>query len=233
MTDFERRTVVSPRGNEVRICARADTSDLAVIGSTFGIFGETPEDEYQLAELYPLAGSAIDIGAHVGSISLALLADNPDLRVTAIEPLAENVAVFRASLAENGWTDRARIVTGAIAPGGTAAINWNFSSTDYLVTNRYIGGMELGASGEYETVEVATVTLGELVTDDTVLAKLDCESCEWTAFRDPAVKRIPTIVAEGHGQNWLAKAEKLLGKSHDIEVLANMGGTGVIRAVAR
>src|SRR6266550_4558625 len=104
-------TVQSPRGNDVTVHYREDTSDLSTIGSSFRLWGNLV-DEYQLGSLPPLTGLAIDVGAHIGTVTLALLADHPDLRVTAVEPLPDNLDVLRASLAENGWTDRATVIKG-------------------------------------------------------------------------------------------------------------------------
>lgn len=224
--------VESPQGRNVRLHYREDTSDLATIGSTFRLWGKI-EDEYRLGELPPLTGTAIDVGAHVGSITFALLADHPDLRVIAVEPLAENCAVLRATATENGWQDRLTVVEGAITRRKTARIAYDFAGDEYLTNHRYIGGMEAGTKVVHQTAVVPGVTLSSLIGDGCALLKVDCEGCEWDLLADPAIARVERIVGEGHPKNWLARVHKLLDATHDIEVLDDRGGPGTFRAVRR
>ena len=230
---LDTKVMTSPRGAELTAYYRTDTSDLSILASSLGIWGKQG-DEYGLKDLH-LSGTAIDIGAHIGSVTLALLADNPDLRVVAVEPLHENAEVLRTSLSANGWTHRCEVIEAAIGTGRKAIdIAYDFAGTDYIHTNRFIGNMELGASGEHKTATVRSLPLSALVTSDTSFVKLDCESCEWIAFKAKSTTaKIPLLVAEGHGDKWRERAERLLGDSHDIEILSDMGGTGVFRAVRR
>ena len=230
---MERHVVYSLKKKlPVKTITRENTSDLSMFAASMTLWGRTA-DEYKLSELPDLEGVALDIGAHIGSVTLALLADHPGLRVIAVEPLVDNANLLREMLAENGWTDRCEVIVGAIAKGKTAQIAWDFSETDYLVAQRYIGGLGLGTLGTHEMVEVPALKMRNLVTADTVFAKLDCESCEWEAFRDPAVLAIPWVVAEGHGDNWEAKARKVFEATHTVTVLEDHDGTGVFRAVIR
>src|SRR5207244_1548181 len=135
--------VQSPHGATVTFAYREDTSDLSTIGSTFRLWGNLV-DEYQLGTLPPLTGTAIDIGAHIGTITLALLADHPGLRVIAVEPLPENCDMIRRNLAANGWEGRARVIKVSIAKGKRARIAYDFDGADYLRNHRFIGGLTLG-----------------------------------------------------------------------------------------
>jgi FkbM family methyltransferase len=224
--------VQSPGGNEVIVHCRDDTSDLSTVGSTFRLWGNLV-DEYQLGSLPPLSGTAIDIGAHIGTITLALLADHPDLSVIAVEPLPENCDLIRTNLAANGWTDRARVVRGAIAKGKTARIAYDFAGPDYLRNHRYIGGMTLGRDAEHATITVPAVRLSDLIDGECVFLKVDCEGCEWDLLADPAIARVERIVGEGHPSDWLARVHNALDATHDIEVLSDEGGPGTFRAVRR
>lgn len=224
--------VHSPRGNPVIIHHREGTSDLATIGSTFRLWGKM-DDEYGLADLPPMSGTAIDVGAHVGSVAFALLADHPDLRVIAVEPLAENCEMLRLTAAENGWTDRIDIRHAAIAKGKSASVAYDFRGDDYLQNHRYIGGMEAGVKVPHATETVPALRLRDLVGDDSPFLKVDCEGCEFTLLDDPAIAKVERIVGEGHPKDWLARIHKLLDATHDVEVIDDRGGPGTFRAVRR
>jgi hypothetical protein len=87
-------------------------------------------------------------------------------------------------------------------------------------------------------VTVPTVTLARLVewAGGAIDAlKLDCEGCEWLALADPAVADCRVIFGEWHGDKGggFAAIADLLGATHDVESLDDLGGTGVFRATRR
>jgi FkbM family methyltransferase len=166
-------------------------------------------------------------------VTLALLADHPDLQVIAVEPLADNLATLRLSLADNGWTHRAKLVKGAIAKGKSARIAYDFDGPDYLRNHRYIGGMLLGKQGDHSTVTVPAVRLADLIEDTCPFLKVDCEGCEWDLLADPAIGRVERIVGEGHPSDWLARVHKALDATHDVSVISDEGGPGTFRAALR
>lgn len=224
--------VHSPGGRPVALAYREDTSDLSTIGSTFRLWGHL-EDEYTLRGLPPLRGTAIDIGAHIGTVTFALLADHPWLSVIAVEPLADNVAVIRETAEMNGWTNRLRIVEGAIATGETAKIAYGFAGNENLRNHRYIGNVLFGRNARHKTATVPAVRLSDLIDDPCPFLKLDCEGCEWDLLADPAIARVERIVGEGHPADWLARVHALLDATHVVTVLTDHGGPGTFRAVRR
>lgn len=223
--------VLSPKGNPATLHYRDQTSDLSVIGASWRLWGKL-EDEYHLADLPELHGTAIDVGAHVGAVATALLADHPALHVVAIEPLAENCEVIAASAAENGWTDRLTIVSAGIAKGKTARIPWNFSGEDYIVTNRYIGGLGDGALGIHDVAKVLGTSISAHITDTCAFLKMDCEGCEWIVLRDPAIAKVERIAGEYHGDPGPDGLHKALDKTHDLVIETN-GATGLFWASLR
>jgi FkbM family methyltransferase len=225
--------VWSPKGNPAILYHREDTSDLSTIGSTWNLWG-TLRDEYELQWLPPLTGTAIDIGAHVGSVAFALLADHPDLRVVAVEPLADNCAVMATTSEANGWTDRLEIIHGGIGKGKTVEIAYDFAGDDYLRNHRYIGGMALGTTTEHQTETVTALRLRDLVPEaGSPFLKVDCEGCEWALLADPAVAKVERIVGEGHPRDWLKRVHKALDATHDINVIDDREGPGTFSAIRR
>lgn len=224
--------VHSPKGRPATLTYRAGTSDLSTIGSTWRLWGKL-DDEYGLAGLPEMTGTAIDIGAHIGSVALALLADHPDLHVVAVEPLTDNCRVIAESAAANGWTDRLTLIHGAIASGETADVAYDFRGNDNLHTHRYIGGMTMGREAEHAIETVPSVTLSAIIGDGAPFLKVDCEGCEWDLLSDPAIARVEVIVGEGHPKDWASRVHELLDATHEVTVLTDFGGPGTFRAVRR
>lgn len=222
--------LTSPRGRPTSFHVRDGTSDLSIAQSTFGWQQASP-DEYRLFDLH-VAGLVVDVGAHIGTVAIAILMDNPQARVIAIEPIAENCAMIRATAEANRLSNRLTVIEGAI---GATSIPYDFTGSSYASDNRYIGGMASEAETAQAIAEVPAVTLTEIVAKYGPIEalKLDCEGCEHSALADPAVRDIPIIFGEGHGQNWRAKITAALDATHDIDIIEDNGGTGVFRAVAR
>ena len=226
--DYPLRT---PRGVPVTMEARDDTSDLSVIGSTmWGVAGSGLVDEYKLAALH-ITGRFVDVGAHVGSVVVAVLLDNPGTTAICVEPIPENVAVLRHNLELNGLAQRAEIIEGAV---GTDTVYYNFEGTEHLVTNRFISnntGMVFGQTWTSQELKVRRVELAELLPCDAM--KLDCEGGEWALFADKAIKQVPLMFGEYHYGGGPTELVKLLKRTHTVtfEHIGDVAGN--FRAVAR
>ena len=79
----------TPRGSPMLLAIRGDTNDGALAK------GLLDTDEYRLKDLPDLTGWALDIGAHVGTVTIALAIDHPGLKVIAVEPVPDNVELLR------------------------------------------------------------------------------------------------------------------------------------------
>jgi FkbM family methyltransferase len=232
------KEVQTPKGRSATLLYREDTSDLATIGATWRLWGKM-EDEYGLADLPDgLTGTALDIGAHIGSVALALLLDHPRLHVVAVEPLAENCNVIRENAERLNVQDRLTIHCAAISASDTADVVWGWQTTEnnnYWRNNRYIGNVAV--VGQVESHLIATVpglSLSSLMPkrQRVPFMKIDCEGCEWIALADPAVKRIDRIAGEYHGAPGSDGLVGLLGDTHELTI-THEGASGMFRAVRR
>jgi len=211
--------------------ARDDTSDLSVIGSTFaGVAGSGLVDEYGLADLH-VSGRFVDVGAHIGTVTVAVLLDNPDATAVCVEPIPENVAVLRHNLRLNNLTERATVIEGAV---GTDKVFYKFSGTEHLETNRFISnstGLVFGQTWTSEELPVKTIILGELLPCDAM--KLDCEGGEWALFQDRRIGEVPLLFGEYHYGGGAKDVKRLLRKSHTVtfDYIGDVAGN--FRAVAR
>lgn len=228
----------TPKGHEARYAVRAGTSDAALVA------GIITEDEYGLADLPELHGWAIDIGAHIGTVAVALALDNPDLRIIAVEALADNVRVIQESVRLNGLGERIEVILAGASDDDEApvevAFGWSRADNQpdhYMQQNRYVGGMV----GSNETSELAVVTGIGLDTltrdiDNVALLKIDCEGCEWRFLTSKAIAKCERIWGEFHEaldpSNTYAALLDLLTPTHDVEHIRG-DNVGIFRATRR
>lgn len=178
-----------PNGATVRMEVRDGTNDHNVCYSVL------TEDEYQLPT--GLTGTAIDVGAHIGSATVALLERNPDLHVVAIEPVPENVELLRRNTAP--YADRVTIIEGA-AGSGPQRIGYNWRGGETERVHRFIANQHFPASTEHDELTVPGVTLSELVERFGPIAflKIDAEGAEREFLDDPAREQVERIAGEWH-----------------------------------
>ena len=232
------RTVPSqtPKGNPVSYVIREGTSDGALLSAIVG------HDEYGLRDLPPLSGWALDIGAHIGSVAIALAVDHPDLRVVAVEPVPENVWSINESIIANNLSGRIEVVQAAAGPPGVLttdlAYDWEHVDgvdDDHMHQNRFVGNVfrEPHNRTVCSKVTVDVVSLPMLVMryGSFRFAKTDCEGGEWSFFATGA-EYVREIVGEYHDRQWPAIAE-LLADSHDVEFLGGHPGIGLFRATRK
>ncbi len=211
------------------------------------------EDEYGLAP-HAFSGYALDIGGYSGGVTIALLVDNPGLRVTVVEPVPANVDIIRRNLVLNGVADRATVVRQpAAGPDVTETLilfGWGSSHPAVhpqqipncfdcaQVHNAFVGNSTLftgNTPNEHLELVLPTVSLTDLLEDtDPAVVKIDCEAGEWSFFDDPLVSRLPLIVGEWHAAGGTqAEFAALLGATHDVTFSGPVAGPGGFVAVRR
>jgi len=233
--------VQSPYGRPLTLAYREGTTDLSAIGATNALWGHSG-NEYQLRDHPPMSGWAIDVGAHVGAVSLALAIDHPDLRVLAVEALSENCEVLRESVRLNGLSNVEVIEAAAgakvakrvpVAYGWTSAENIDDA---YVVNSRFVGGMLKDPSGTF--AYPPGVSLSSLITahgiDRVRFVKIDCEGCEWAFLRSPDIGRVDELIGEYHFGGGFAGIVDLLNATHTVTDLGGEDTTvGLFRAIVR
>jgi len=227
--------VATPKGNHAYFEVRGDTNDGALV------IGILSTDEYKLAELPTFTGWGLDIGAHVGTVAIAMAMDNPELRMIAVEPVPDNCALIRQSVIANGLQERVFIEQASLGKPGQATLPCRYAYTShtipdqgYVEQNRFIGNL-WREEGEGTYLDSPVVTLDDLAeryeVTDFAFGKADCEGCEWDGLKEGA-ERVALWVAEWHDKPYEA-VPALLGKTHDCEMLTDYGGSGIFRAVRK
>ena len=147
-----------------------------------------------------LAGSTlVDVGANIGTTSLAALAWHGFERVVAIEPDRENARLLRASAALNGLEGRVRVVEAAAG----AAVG----ESVLVRSGRNSGAHRVAGAGEAGT-RVSVTTLDALV-DEGVIA--------------PAEVGLVWIDAQGSEADVLAGASSLVERRVPLVLELGMG----------
>lgn len=214
-------TWTTPGGHAVRMAYRDGTNDWNTIESVM------TNDEYHM---HAITGRAVDIGAHIGSASVTLLMDNPDVTLTAVEPIPENIDLLRANLEQNGLTDRCTIIEGMV---GTDTVEYGFMGTEAAEHHAFIGNAaNLGGSATLQAT-ARRVRLAEFWSVD--FMKIDCEGGEWAFLDTPAVANVARIVGEWHpaGGHVQADIVALLTPTHHVTVTGPVEGPGGFRAERR
>lgn len=228
----------TPRGRPVVMHLRIGTNDHNTLYSCL------TEDEYGLKDLH-LSGWALDVGAYIGGVTVALAVDNPDLRVLAVEPVPDNVSLLMDNLLENGCTDRVPVVEGAAGPPGESrlTVHYGYRGEEHLEHHAYVGNTtladEYGGEAEHDTLDVPAYGLGFLLDqygiDELALLKIDCEGGEWAFLADPAIVRAQRIVGEWHPTKGhvLGDMLALLDATHEVVFTGPQSGPGGFSAVRR
>ena len=230
----------TPGGHLVRMTYRRDTTDWNTVSACLrNPMGATWDsgDEYHLPR--GLAGWALDLGAHIGAVTIGLLMDNPDLRVLAIEAVPENAELVRTNLALNGLTDRATVWHAAgWSKSGEMTVEYDYSGDEVAFGHRYIGSVSPWIADAPRTyVKVRSVTLKDAlkVTDGQgfVWVKTDCEGCEHPFFTGPGLKQLGVIEGEWHTRDGSPESfAARLSKTHVVEWGQGIGG-GPFKAVPK
>ena len=235
----ETRYWQTPNGNGVRLTYRADTSDWNTVSACLrNPYDATTGDEYRLPA--GLSGWGLDIGAHIGSVTIGLLLDNPDMRVVAIEAVPDNVELIRRNLEANGLTDRCVLLAGAAWKGkGTIEVEYGYTGSEVAETHAYIGSIDpwMDAPGAKQTATVPIYSLADAIKatggEDFVWVKSDCEGCEHHFLKGAGLRKVGTISGEWHRRS--GDPERFIGqlsKTHTVEWSEGIGG-GPFRAVPR
>jgi FkbM family methyltransferase len=162
------------------------------------------EGVYRLQELPFEDGNVVlDIGAHVGVVSIYLAKEHPGITVHAFEPLPENYKRLVRNITANGVSN---VVAHneAVSEDGRDLVLVTDVKSNSGGASAFVVGPDAG-----ESVTVPSVTLTEVfetyVADRCRLLKIDCEGAEYEILKDAPLERIDYIRGEFHTNEELTR----------------------------
>jgi FkbM family methyltransferase len=230
--DLAEAVFQTPGNRPVRMTYREGTSDWNTLNACM------TEDEYVLRN-GAWTGLALDIGAHIGGVTVGLALDNPHLRVIAVEAVPPNVELLRANVRAAGVEDRVTVVQGAVGrPGEPVDVWYGYRGSEVSEHHAFIGNCSLAYDDagllDHETAHYDfAVTLAELADGIVTLCKIDVEGGEFGFLDSRAVGRVKEFVGEWHPVRGHTRASitELLGRTHDVMFYGPPEGPGGFRAV--
>lgn len=166
----------------------------------------------QVAQHIGLRGGwAVDVGAHIGSHSVALARLRPDLRFLCFEPQPGLRLLLERNVAENLLHQQIVVSKHAVSyASGTGRMAATFSDgasagqpVSYSGTTGNFGGVQLGVDGE----RVDMVSLDSIRDIDVAYLKVDVEGAESLVFygaRELILQSRPFILYEQRGDRTLS-----------------------------
>jgi FkbM family methyltransferase len=218
---------------------RVGTSDLATVGATNRLWDKLVDEYHLPAGLKKVW--ALDVGAHIGSVTVPLLLDNPQLMVLAIEAVPPNVELLKENLELNKVDDRCVVVNAAAWDSSrkTIDIEYGYTGSEVAETHAYIGSVTpwMDAPGDKTSSRVPVITLAKALayTDGQGFAwvKTDCEGAEHRFFRGPGLRKVGIIEGEWHERDGSPESfAEQLSKTHTVSWEQGIGG-GPFRAVPK
>lgn len=227
----------TPGGKRAVFRYREGTSDWNTISACLRNPTADTGDEYDLPS--GLTGWALDIGAHIGAVTVGLLLDNPELRVLAIEAVPDNAALVRENADLNDVGDRLIVWNYAAWKGkGDVQVEYDYSGSETAEVHRWIGSVSPWmdkAQRTYRKTAVVTLSQALAVTNGQGFAwvKADCEGCEHPFLKGPGLRKVGVIAGEWHVRDGSPKSlAAQLSATHDVTLGEGIGG-GPFRAVPK
>jgi FkbM family methyltransferase len=175
-------------------------------GSTWAaeVLDEFARGMYGLTDLPFARGDvAVDVGAHIGGVSVILATLHPEIRIVAYEPSSSNFAMLCENLRENGITNVTPVRQAVMGERGTLTLTWNAKATAGSTVGLSDAARRAREAGGWSSEVVECVTLDDVFAahgiDRCSWLKLDCESAEWgIAAKTGVLDRVDRMALELH-----------------------------------
>jgi FkbM family methyltransferase len=152
-------------------------------------------------------GWALDLGAHIGAVSVCLALDHPRLDVVAVEPVPENAEQLRRHAIDNGVALRIRVVDDAAVgpPGELVEVRYRYEDPDgevlpygWVANPAFIHALPPVEPHRTRLVQPFDFARYRELYGPPALVKIDVEGGEWFALHELLALEAPLVVGEWH-----------------------------------
>ena len=193
------------------------------------------QDEYLFHKLPFVRGVGIDLGAHIGTATIAMA--SLGMQVISVEILPENIEMIQKNLDINGL--KSRIYHRAVGGNDTDILHLEYTnpSTETGFVHEFIGQAKVDALGPgIQTISLDTIFAENQINRCNIL-KTDCEGGEWPAFEkvsSDTLRKIDWIVGEIHGRTRDEFVKLLGGIFEDVtSTYMSPGAAGMFHVILR
>ncbi|MFN8581060.1 MAG: FkbM family methyltransferase [Gemmatimonadaceae bacterium] len=147
--------------------------------------------------------TVVDVGAHIGGVSVILATLRPDIRIFAYEPSSSNYAMLVANLEANAITNVTPVRQAVMGKPGTLTLTWAPHATAGSTVGLPPAARAAREASGWSSETVDCVTLDDVFREHGIdrcsWLKLDCEGAEWGIMAETQVlERIDRISLELH-----------------------------------
>ena len=159
---------------------------------------------YALTDLAFSPGDvAVDVGAHIGGVSVVLATLHPEIRIVAIEPSSSNFAALVENLKQNAITNVTPVRQAVMGDRGELTLTWAPHATAGSTVGLSDAARRAREAGGWSSETVTCVTLDDVFATHGIercsWLKLDCEAAEWgIAANTGVLERVDRISLELH-----------------------------------
>ncbi len=203
------KTRATPERQSLQFVTRGETTDIndAVVVLSGK---EYPPELTGLSRFKDRQPFVLDCGGHIGSFSMYIKSMWPNAKVLAMEPVPENLELFKKNMERNGFEDVSIIPYALYGNSGTYYIDLAGKQFDAVHVT-----MQKPSHNEYITIEAKT--LDQVVAQNNVptidLMKLDIEGAEYHVFEhslEALSKNVRRIIMEFHPAGDIAKCNEIV-----------------------
>ena len=177
-----------------------------VDGSTWAadVLDEFARGMYAMRDLAFVKGDVIvDVGAHIGGVSIILATLHPKVRIIAFEPAANNYASLCSNLQANGIRNVTAVKQAVMGERGELTLTWAPHATAGSTVGLSDAARLARERGGWKSETVTCVTLDDVFAEHRIdrcsWLKLDCEAAEWGILAESNVlNRVDRMAVELH-----------------------------------
>lgn len=201
MYDLLEREFEAPNGVKRKFVYREGTNDENVIRAAFC------EDEYGILKLdFGPNNIVVDIGAHIGAVTMLFTTIRPDLKIFSFEPLLDNFELLKKNVTENKLDNEMNIFNQAVWFYDDDEVKMYYpDNSEGGKVHKFIGGQFFIHAFYNKKLfkKASTITLSKIFEENRIFnckfMKIDVEGAEYGILK-AAPEEVLRMIERIHGE---------------------------------